>query len=253
MRNDDPRFRSRDSRDRREESPVSSGAGYGGYEELPRRYTGGYRVSGSGSGSEWTSQRGSQDDELGQGRPPWDEPGDGRGSQRPDMRTHYRGEYGVADFEPPPWQSYQTWQRAAATEWLEDDERQAGPGDPERRAYEHFTGAEERSSLNRGYGGAGGSAMARHLGEGTGHSREAERRKGPKGYQRSDTRIREDLCERLSLYRSLDVREVEVSVTGGIVTLAGTVRNREQKRRIEDIADDIFGVNDVQNDIQVRP
>jgi hypothetical protein len=74
---------------------------------------------------------------------------------------------------------------------------------------------------------------------------------GPKGYQRSDERIREDLCERLALSSRLDVRDVEVNVSGGVVTLSGTVRDRQQKYRIEDMADEVFGVKDVHNQIRV--
>ncbi|WP_423193997.1 BON domain-containing protein [Cupriavidus sp. H18C2] len=76
---------------------------------------------------------------------------------------------------------------------------------------------------------------------------------GPKGYTRSDERIREDLCERLAHARHVDVREVEVNVTDGWVKLTGTVPARQQKYRIEDIAAMVSGVKDVENDIRVVP
>lgn len=77
------------------------------------------------------------------------------------------------------------------------------------------------------------------------------RRVGPKGYQRSDERIREDLCERLSDVPMVDVSQVSVEVSGGTVTLTGTVRERHEKFVIEDIADEVFGVNEVHNQIRV--
>lgn len=72
----------------------------------------------------------------------------------------------------------------------------------------------------------------------------------PKGYVRSDQRVLEDLCERLS-HSGLDVSDVSVDVTDGTVTLEGTVPNRHTKHAIEDCADDCLGVTDIQNRIKV--
>ncbi|WP_420992337.1 BON domain-containing protein [Cupriavidus sp. 30B13] len=93
--------------------------------------------------------------------------------------------------------------------------------------------------------GAGGTA------DGAGYER--GRRVGPKGYRRSDERLREDVCERLARNHALDVSEVVVSVSGGIVTLDGTVTERHVKHEIEEVADDVFGVTEVINQIRVRP
>jgi osmotically-inducible protein OsmY len=77
-------------------------------------------------------------------------------------------------------------------------------------------------------------------------------RKGPKGYQRSDQRITEDVSERLSEDPHIDASEIEVSVQGGIVTLKGTVPARYMKHLAEDCADRCFGVKDVENRIRVE-
>src|ERR1700712_1334680 len=53
--------------------------------------------------------------------------------------------------------------------------------------------------------------------------------RGPKGYKRSDERIREDVSDRLGEHEHLDVSEVEVNVSHGEVTLTGTVRTRQEK------------------------
>ncbi|HEY0877473.1 MAG TPA: BON domain-containing protein [Zeimonas sp.] len=79
----------------------------------------------------------------------------------------------------------------------------------------------------------------------------AERR-GPKGYARSDERLRDDICERLSDETWLDLSEVEVHVEDGRVRLEGEVRDRYSKHAIEDIADGAWGVKDVDNRIRVR-
>jgi osmotically-inducible protein OsmY len=47
------------------------------------------------------------------------------------------------------------------------------------------------------------------------------------------------------------LRDVEVLVDDAEVTLNGTVRNKEDKRRIEDIAD-LEEVRHVQNNLRVR-
>ena len=77
------------------------------------------------------------------------------------------------------------------------------------------------------------------------------KRTGPKNYQRTDGRIREDICERLWADSSLDVGDVEVHVRDRVVHLEGTVRLRRMKRDIEDIAANCPGVEDVENRIRV--
>ena len=75
--------------------------------------------------------------------------------------------------------------------------------------------------------------------------------RGPKGYQRSDDRIREDICDRMTDDPILDASEIEIDVRQGEVTLSGSVTSREQKRRAEDIAEHIGGVRDVTNQLRV--
>jgi hypothetical protein len=74
--------------------------------------------------------------------------------------------------------------------------------------------------------------------------------KAPRGYQRSDERIREDICERL-IDSPYDASEVDVQVKDGEVTLEGTVHDRDDRRAIEDLAAAVRGVFDVHNRIRV--
>ncbi|MEO8113677.1 MAG: BON domain-containing protein [Phenylobacterium sp.] len=76
--------------------------------------------------------------------------------------------------------------------------------------------------------------------------RSPPRRKGP-----SDRVLWAVIVERLEAERRLDLHDVEVIVGGAEVTLNGTVHRKEDKRRIEDIAD-IEGVRHVQNNLRVR-
>lgn len=77
-------------------------------------------------------------------------------------------------------------------------------------------------------------------------------RVGPKGYRRSDERVREAVCERLAYAEGLDVSDVTVDVEDGVVKLSGSVRSRSEKYDIEDLVEKEYGVTDVENEIRVR-
>ncbi len=75
--------------------------------------------------------------------------------------------------------------------------------------------------------------------------------RGPKGYRRSDERIREDISDQFMDNDELDASEIEVMVVEGVVTLTGTVPDRQSKRLAEDIAENGSGVRDVMNQLKV--
>ena len=77
------------------------------------------------------------------------------------------------------------------------------------------------------------------------------RGRGPKDYQRSDERIREEVCDRMTDDDRLDATDITIQVKQGEVTLSGTVTDRDQKRRAEDMAEGISGVRDVTNNIRI--
>jgi hypothetical protein len=103
-----------------------------------------------------------------------------------------------------------------------------------------------------GGGGGGGVSGQGHYAGGSATIPNPRVGRPPRNYQRSDDRIREDLCDTIVRSGDIDAGDVEVEVKGGEVTLSGTVDHREDKRRIEDIAEQIFGVRDVHNQIKVR-
>ena len=106
----------------------------------------------------------------------------------------------------------------------------ASPGDPDRGF--------------RSYSGSFSELSSARQGPFTG--------RGPKGYQRSDDRIREDVCDRLTDDPMLDASDIEVAVSRGEVTLSGSVRDRDDKRRAEDIIERISGVREVHNSLRVN-
>jgi hypothetical protein len=76
--------------------------------------------------------------------------------------------------------------------------------------------------------------------------------RGPRDYQRTDERVRDDVCQWMSDDARLDAREIAVSVRDGDVTLEGDVENRAARRLAEDIAAAVPGVRDVFNRLQTR-
>jgi len=77
--------------------------------------------------------------------------------------------------------------------------------------------------------------------------------RGPKGYKRSDERIREDVNDRLAQQDEFDPSEIEVSVSNAEVTLTGSVHSRHEKFLAEEISDDVSGVTEVHNQLRVNP
>jgi BON domain len=111
-----------------------------------------------------------------------------------------------------------------------------------------------------GYGAGAGYLGGDEYGRPTGgwgwteperHRRGPHAGRGPRGYQRSDDRIREDICERMCDNDDLDAREIEIRVSGGEVTLLGTVHDRYDRRLAEDIVAQVSGVQEISNQLRV--
>ena len=85
----------------------------------------------------------------------------------------------------------------------------------------------------------------------SGQAQQRYRGVGPKDYQRSDDRLREQVCERLADDGELDASGINVKVESGEITLNGTVDSRWAKRRAEDCAESVFGVDNCQNNLRI--
>jgi osmotically-inducible protein OsmY len=119
------------------------------------------------------------------------------------------------------------------------------------RGYDRHSGADQFRSSAAGAGasyGPGASWPQRDEGDrGTGWFTG----RGPKGYQRSDSRINDDVCDRLCDSAEVDATDIEVQVANGEVTLTGRVSDRSQKRRAEDLIEQVSGVREVHNNLRV--
>lgn len=88
-----------------------------------------------------------------------------------------------------------------------------------------------------------GSSQERQFGE--------HRGRGPRGYSRSDDRIKEDVCQCLTDDSHIDASNIDVTVNDREVVLSGTVESRFEKRHAEDLIERIPGVRDVINSLRV--
>lgn len=120
-----------------------------------------------------------------------------------------------------------------------------------------YGGGETGGYARGGYGGYGPSrefnegGWGGYQGPGAGRGTSYAGR-GPKGYQRSDERVREDVNEELKRHPGLDAEDIEVRVERGEVTLTGTVPERRMKRMAEECAEACSGVDDVHNQLRVK-
>lgn len=108
--------------------------------------------------------------------------------------------------------------------------------------------------MNQGHGSArAGSGLPRNqLTDYSSGARGGFAGRGPKGYVRTDERIRDEVCDRLSWNDEVDATDLTVLVGQGEVTLEGSVQTRHMKRLAEDIAESVAGVLDVHNTIRVQ-
>ncbi len=75
---------------------------------------------------------------------------------------------------------------------------------------------------------------------------------GPRGYQRPDAKISEDINQRLTRHGQLDASDISVTVSAGTVVLDGWVDSHRDMRLAEDIVDTVSGVWGVHNNLRVR-
>jgi len=222
-RDDDDRYRMRDDDERFER-------GYGSHWEDRDRDD---RSTGRTGSSPWGSERFGQRE---YGRGGWSQQGYGyNDSDRPSF------ERGMA---PARTQEPGSWERSSGRSGLYGGGGyEPGPGSRQQNRYgsQGYDSAGYRQHQT-GFGGAQGLETRRG----------PHRGKGPQGFVRSDERVRELVCEALTDDEYVDASHIEVSVKNGEVMLAGTVDDRDAKRRAEDCVERVPGVRDVHNQLRIR-
>jgi len=127
-----------------------------------------------------------------------------------------------------------------------------GPQRPNDRYARSGRGQDDRTWFDRAADRVSswfGDEDARRRGEMD--ARDDHRGRGPKGYKRSDERIKEDVSDRLTDDSWLDASNIEVQVNSCDVTLTGHVATKDDKRRAEHLAESVSGVDNVQNNLRV--
>jgi hypothetical protein len=146
-------------------------------------------------------------------------------------------EYGYGAPMGWTWSGQQRWGRQPSTgQTYGEAWRQADEPSSERYGNDRYSSG-ERYGTERTSGLFRGSFAGR----------------GPRGYQRSDDRIREDICERMCDNAELDASAIEIVVLNGEVTLQGSVTDRYDKRLAEDLTHGVSGVREVNNQLRVAP
>lgn len=148
--------------------------------------------------------------------------------------------------QPPPWlgknyggyDEYVT-QRRYPDEYRQSDRRHdSGVRSDASRTPGHDTGAPRRQHNN----------VDQHVGEQHGGKYFGI---GPQGFQRSDERVQEDVCELLMQDSWIDASRISVSVNDGVVELTGEVESRDIKYRIDELVEHVIGVREVENRLRV--
>jgi hypothetical protein len=98
----------------------------------------------------------------------------------------------------------------------------------------------------------GNQSYASSYGYGGNDYQNSHRGRGPKGYERSDERLREIICERLTDDPWIDASEVTIEVNNKTVRLTGTVDNRQTKYEIEELIERSTNVREIDNQLRVQ-
>ena len=166
-------------------------------------------------------------------------------------RSRYYDQYYNEPYNRYDYGRYETRNRYAEPSYNQDYET---------RNYEPYSRERYGRGQDRGFFERAGDEIRSWFGD-----EDAERRRrrdeqeggqyagrGPRGYRRSDERIREDVNDRLTDDSYLDASDINVSVNDRLVTLTGTVNTRTDKRRAELVAESVTGVTDVSNQLRVN-
>jgi hypothetical protein len=219
-----------------------------------------------GDADRWRSEP-----EYGRSTRAWNEPGYGRWPDegRPTTNERWRAGEGSRDYGdrwrsesggmwgPATWSQEERWRRESGDRgdrygdrWTRESNwgawpREEGSWGP-RRGGESRGYYEDDRGMTHQF--AHRETGERHggMGRAMGYSG-----RGPKNYRRSDERIREEICDRLTDDWRVDASDMEVTVNNGQVTLAGSVHSRDEKRKAEDLVESIPGVHDVLNNLRV--
>jgi hypothetical protein len=154
----------------------------------------------------------------------------------------YREQTGYREFDNPEWSSDQ------------DQEQYYGTGSHYGGGFGTAPSSRASSAGTVGVGGYAGEGAWSDPSDWTPENAAdfvSHRGRGPKGYQRSDERLLETICERLTEDPRIDASDIEVAVKDQAATLRGSVADRRMKYQVEDLVD-ACGVREIHNQLRVN-
>lgn len=247
--------------------------GYGGSpwenEQRGQRYSqsGTRQGSGYGPGSESLGGYGREEGGYGQGG--YGQGGD-RWEQSEESRRRFfpgqgqQGGYRQGGYGQPGGygqgyeQGSQSWGGQGGYGQRESGQRGSGQGTGygerqwEQGGFGGNYGQGSQGGMGRGEHGSWGQQFGRGMSGGRGQQQGRFSGRGPKGYKRSDDRIKEDISEEMSHNGELDATDIEIKVSNGEVTLTGFVESRQAKRMAEELSECASGVKEVHNQLRVK-
>jgi CBS domain-containing protein/osmotically-inducible protein OsmY len=120
------------------------------------------------------------------------------------------------------------------------------------QGYGHSYGQQSHQGFGQGGQSYQGGGNQQGMSGGYGQTGQTHKGRGPKGYKRSDERIREEVCDRLTEHGDIDASDIEVKVQNGEVTLTGTVPEKRFKHLAEQIVESLSGVQEVNNQLRTK-
>jgi hypothetical protein len=155
----------------------------------------------------------------------------------------YREETGFRDFDDSEWSA------------REDREQYFGTGSHYGGGFGTAPSSRASSAGSQGAPGYAGRGAWTDSADWTPEEERFEaishRGRGPKGYTRSDERLLERICERLTDDPRIDASDIEVEVKDQIASLRGCVDDRRTKYAVEELVD-ACGVRGIDNQLRVN-
>lgn len=229
-------------RHRQYEHPAGNPNAYGANNPYDLRQQGGQ----SGYGQGGYGQGGYGQSSWGQGtNQSWNQGNDPDWGQGTNLGVH-QGAWGPG-YNYRVQNTAQNWNRGQVLNW------DPGQGQQGQNWTQHQGGYQGQQGQNAGmYGPSPSQMWNQDIAQSYNRVPGPYAGKGPRDYRRSDERIQEDICDRLTQHGQVDASDILVSVSQGEVTLQGVVPNRQMKRMAADVAENVPGVVDVLNAITVK-
>jgi osmotically-inducible protein OsmY len=145
------------------------------------------------------------------------------------------------------------WRTGSRTQGQSAGQGQWGEEMGEESPYQKYESDYGQQNFGGGYSGQGSSGSYRtEPYQARGYEGKSYQGKGPKGYERSDERIREIVCEALTDDPRIDATEINVEVKNREIKLTGTVSDRRTKYAVEELIESKAHNCEIANELRIK-